>query len=316
MLSLSKPVLARCDNRSVIAKKHPSSGDPEEWLADTYLEYYDLFVLTFDFLVNWTTGSIPNELWIKRIVNDDYMPWPIKRWRGIPDAIYQCDGEEKVRQLCRFAHTHDFTCHYFLFKDTPDSLNPQTPIVEVRFHGNGTVEKVFNINLLKLIDRIKQLRGGPFRSEKTLYYGLTSLECYLSNNTSAIWPGDADLVLVDANFIPVAIIEFKKHTSYSPIPFADQKLSNYYKGNDRYKYDSFAYLRDHFTNVSTSTLPIVVLYYSIETNYDYIMLELVEGTAGNLTATDPVRIPLPNASDQESCRILIEALLRMINYNT
>ena len=310
---LSKPVLARCDNRNRHARKHPSSGDPEDWLSDTYLKTYGLFGLTFDFLVNWTTGSIPNELWIKRIVHDAFTPWPITRWRGIPSEIHQCDGEEKVQLLCRFADTHDFTCHYFLFKESADSRHPPTPIVEVKFDGNGTVERVLNVNLSNLMDRIRQLRGGPFTTNKKLTYGQTSLDCYLYNYTDVMFPGDADLVLVDSSFTPRVIIEFKKHTSYSSIPFDKQKFSNYYPKGDPYKYDSFAYFRDHFTN-APSALPIVVLYYSIETNHDYVMLEPIEGSAprGLRETTDPVRIPLPNANDEASCKKLIEALLGMI----
>ena len=163
------------------------------------------------------------------------------------------------------------------------------------------------------MNNIKQIRGGPFRANKPLIYGRTSLDCYLYNNTDAMLPGDADLFLVDSDSIPVAIIEFKKHTSYSRISFADQKLSNYYPKDDPYKYDSFAHFRDFFTN-DPSTLPIVVLYYSIETDYDYVMLELVEGAAGSLTAPDPVSFPLPNARNAQSCRNLVAALMEMINY--
>ena len=36
---LKKPILAKCDDRQDLAKRHPFSGDPEEWLADSYLEF-------------------------------------------------------------------------------------------------------------------------------------------------------------------------------------------------------------------------------------------------------------------------------------
>ena len=307
---LRKPILASCEKRNVRARKHPSSGDPEEWLADTYLG--GLKGLTFDFFVNWKARTIPNQLWMKRIVHDAFTPWPITHGGGIQGEIYRCDGEQKVKQLCRFADRHNFTCHYFLFKE-PLYFPIPVPIAEVQFDGDGTVVRIPRVKLPDLKDRIMQLRGQPFHSSEPFYYSTTSLECYLYNNTRAPWPGDADLVLVDANLTPVAIIEFKKHTHRSRIPFANQKLSNYYKGNDRYKYDSFAYLRDHFTD-DPNTLPIVVLYYSIETDYDYVMLELVEGTAGNLTAPTPVQFPLPNINNAQSCKNLVDSLMRMINY--
>ena len=312
---LHKPILASCDNRNVRARKHPSSGDPEEWLADTYLKHYGLLGLTFDFFVNWrNNGSIPNQLWIKRIVHDAFTPWPIEHAGGVPNAIYQCDGEEKVRQLCRFADSHKFTCHYFLFKESGYwGVRPE-PIVEVRFDSDGTVVRILRVKLPDLEDRIRQLREGRASvGPKGVAFALTSLECYLSK-TDKLWPGDADLVLVDANLTPVAIIEFKKHTHRSKIPFADQKFSNYYPRPDGRKYDSFAYFRDHFTD-DPSTLPIVILYYSIETEYDYVMLELVEGAAKTLTApTAPVRFPLPNINNAQSCRNLVDSLMKMINY--
>ena len=123
---INKPILAKCDDRKIRARKHPFSGEPEEWLADIYLEPYGLIGLAFDFFVNWNTGSIPNQLWIKRIVDPSFEPWPITRWRGIPEAIHQCDGEKKVKQLCRFAT--DMVFHVIIFY----LRNP--PILSIRQH--------------------------------------------------------------------------------------------------------------------------------------------------------------------------------------
>ena len=305
----SKPVLARCNDRNVRARKHPK-GEPEDWLADTYLEPHGLVGLTFDFFVNWNEGSIPNELWIKRIVHDSFTPWPITRWRDtIPSEIYRCDGEEKVKQLCRFADRHNFTCHYLLFKESYYWGNYQEPIVEVKFKSNSTVERVRKHNLLNLMNRIKRIRGGPFRTKKTLNYGRTSLDCYLYNHTDAMLPGDADLVLVDANFSPRVIIEFKKDTIGAPI--SSETLSKYYR-MDPYKYNSFAYFRDHFTD-DPNTLPTIVLYYSVKALVNQkVKLERIEGAPRQLISTNSELVPFPNASDEESCKKLIEALLRMI----
>ncbi len=305
---LSKPILAKCDNRNVRAKKHPN-GEPEEWLADAYLEPHGLVGLTFDFFVNWNTGSIPNQLWIKRIVEESFTPWPMDHAGGVPNAIYQCDGEEKVRQLCRFADSHNFTCHYLLFKESRYwGVHPE-PIVEVRFDGNGTVARVLNGNLPNLENHIKQVRGGPFSTKKKLGYGRTSLDCYLYNNTDAMLPGDADLVLVDdSSFTPRVIIEFKKDTIGSPI--SEETLSKYY-GRDPYKYDSFSYFRDHLTH-DPSTLPIIVLYYSVKTFANQVKLERIEGPARKLRATNSEIVPMPKANDEVSCRNLVAALMEMI----
>ena len=183
-----------------------------------------------------------------------------------------------VKQLCRFADKYGMSCHYFLFKESSDFGICPVPIVEVRLKANGSVERVLNVDLPDLKHNIKQIRGsrasvGP----KGVTYALTSLECYLST-TDTIWPGDADLVLVDSSFTPLAIIEFKKHTPQSHISFDDQKLSNYYPEKDSRKYNSFAHLRDHFTN-GIGTLPIVVVYYSIDSRVNQVKLERIEGAA-------------------------------------
>ena len=311
---LSKPILAKCDDRTRQARTHPDR-EPEKWLADPHLALHGLVGLTFNFFVNWNAGSIPNQLWIKRIVDKSINPKSIISSHDIiSEAIYQCDGKEKVEKFCEFANKYSWSCHYFLIQEFPNYKNPLFNYVEVTFDENGSVIDVQEISLSTLVKRIQHLRGGPFSTKKTLNYATTSLECFLSKQTSAAWPGDADMVLVDANFTPVAIIEFKKHTSYSDIPFADQKLSKYYR-KDPLKYDSFAYFRDHFTD-DPSTLPIIVLYYSIEAHINQVMLELIEGAAGSLTATDPVPIPLPNANDDHSCGAFVSSLLEMINYET
>ena len=135
------------------------------------------------------------------------------------------------------------------------------------------------------------------------------MECFLSK-TPDIWPGDADLVLVDSNFTPRAIIEFKKDTIGTPI--SSETLSNYYPSRDPRKYDSFAHFRDHFTD-DPSTLPIIILYYSVKEPLDQqVKLERIEGAARRLRATNSELLPLPNANDETSCRDLVGALLGMI----
>ena len=307
---LNEPILAYCNNRARLADTHPCSGEPEEWLADTYLEPHCLVGLTFDFFVNWRSRSISNRLWVKRIVEPSFTPWPVLS-HDISSAIYQCDGEEKVKQLCRFAAEHGMSCHYFLFKESPNSQHVPAPIVAVSFDGKGLVTDVREVELSILKSRIQRWSGGPIRvGSKGLTLGLSTLECYLSK-TDAAWPADADLVLVDSNSTPHAIIEFKKHTSRSRIPFADQEFSNYYPRPDGSKYNRLALLRD-FLNDGTADLPIIVVYYSITESVNDVKLERVEGVDRRLRATDYELVPLPNADDEESCKKFIESLVRVI----
>ena len=311
---LRKPISALCTDRNIPAPTHRSSGEPDKWLADTYLDPHGLMGLTFDFFINWKTRSISNRLWMKRIVEPSFTPWPVLS-HDISNAIYQCDGEEKVKQLCRFADEYGMSCHYFLFKESPDSEHPPAPIIAASFDKDGLVTDVREVELSLLKSRIQRWAGGPvYVGAKGLGLGLSTLECYLANaRTGAAWPGDADLVLVDSDFAPYAIIEFKKHTLKSPI--SSQKLSNYYKGYrwgpDNRKYNRLAILRDYLTNGS-GTLPIIVLYYPTQDHIDQVKLEHVEGADQELIATESEFVPLPQASDSQSCKDFVAALLGFI----
>ena len=312
---LRKPTLAFCNNRARPAPTHPCSGEPDEWLADTYLEPHGLVGLTFDFFVNWTTRSVSNRLWIKRIVELSFTPWPVLSL-DISNAIYQCDGEEKVKQLCKFADKHDMSCHYFLFKESHDWGNSPAPIVAVSFDGDGLVTDVREVELSILMSRIQVHAGGPVPvGEKGLTLGLSTLECYLANDKKdeeAAWPGDADLVLVDANSTPRAIIEFKKHTPSSKKTFPDQKLSNYYRRGynwspDGRKYNRLALFRDYLKG-NAPPLPIIVVYYSTIPSIHQVKLEHVEGADRELITAKSEYVPLPKTSDAGSCRDFVASL--------
>ena len=314
---LRKPTLAFCDNQAP-ALTHPFSGEPDEWLADTYLEPHGLVGLTFDFFVNWRTRSVSKRLWIKRIVEPSFTPWPVLS-HDLSNAIYQCDGEEKVKQLCRFADRYGMSCHYFLFQESRDWKNSPAPIVAVSFGRDGLVTDVREVELSILMRRIQVHAGGPvFVGRKGLRLGSSTLECYLANaRTGAAWPADADLVLVDSNFALHAIIEFKKHTPSSNKSFADQKLSNYYrwgednKSPDGRKYNRLALFRD-FLSGNAPSLPMIVVYYSTIPATNQVQLERVEGVDRRLIATESEFVPLPKASDEQSCRDFVALLLGMI----
>ena len=320
---LRKPISALCNNRAHPAPTHPFSGDPDEWLADTYLEPQDLVGLTFDFFVNWTTRKASNRLWIKRIVNQSFTPWPITLSHDTSNAvyqkaIYQCDGEEKVKQLCRFATKYRMSCHYFLFKESSDWKNSPSPIVAVSFGEGGLVTDVRKVELPFLMERIQTHAGGKvFVGRKGLGLGSSTLECYLANaRTGAAWPGDADLVLVDSNFTPHAIIEFKKHTSNARrFSFDDQKLSNYYRQGDKWsrdgrKYNRLAMLRDYLSG--NAPLPFIVVYFPTPTSINQVQLERVEGADQELRTTESEFVPLPNVKNEESCRNFVASLLEMM----
>ena len=127
-------------------------------MADTYLEPHGLVGFTFDFFVNWRTRSISKRLWIKRIVEPSITPWPVLS-QDPSSAIYQCDGERKVKQLCEFADRYDMSCHYFLFKESDDWENSPSPIVAVSFGGDGLVTDIREVELFVIMERIQRHAG-------------------------------------------------------------------------------------------------------------------------------------------------------------
>lgn len=324
---LHKPISALCTNRNIPARTHRFSGEPDEWLADTYLEPHGLMGLTFDFFVNWKTRSMSDRLWIKRIVESSFTPWPINPSHDTSKAIYQntiyqCDGEEKVKQLCEFAAKHDMSCHYFLFKESDDWENSPTPIVAVSFGGGGLVTDVREVELSVLMRRIQEHAGGRVPvGKKGLTFGSSTLECYLANDKKddgAAWPADVDLILVDSNFTPHAIIEFKKHTPRDPTPFANQKLSNHYRRGDSWsrdgrKYNRLAIFRDYLSG-NAPPLPFIVVYFPTPTSINQVQLERVEGADRRLRTANSEFFPLPKASDGESCKDFVATLLGFIEY--
>ena len=134
-----------------------------------------------------------------------------------------------------------------------------------------------------------------------MIYSTSSLEGYLSRQPY-FWPGDADTVLFDENNEVVAIIEFKKHTASSTIPFGEQRITNYLN-QDILKYKSLALLRDKFQT------PLFVLYYPIPRNIDYIIIEKLDGAADTLYASERYELELPNCRKSDRIRAFANAFI-------
>lgn len=300
---LCKPYLARSDNRWIQPKAHPFSGGPEDWFSDVALSHTGLQGISFDFFINWTTGMLSPAFWIKRIVKQDFQPWPT------PDAalwqrlLEQCDGPEYLQRLAAFAHRYGVSLTCQLFKDSYHWVD-QMPLVSARLDADGGVlqAQIKTVSALKV--EIRALSGGPVQiGSKGLIYSTSTLESYLSH-TDALWPGDADLILVDEQGAPAALLEFKKHTLETPM--SAQRLSNYYPRPDGRKYDRLAILRDFLS----PDLPLVVVYYPTRPTHHTVVLERVEGAAGALESTLRQEVPLP-AGPEDSAGIL-QALLDFI----
>lgn len=117
-MMLEKPHLALTTDRSKLSKRHPFSGSPEDWFANAILKRRSFFGVSFDFFVNWNNNinnMISNEFWVKRIVRDEYDPWPLIDELLLQQGIYDCDGIEYVHVLSRFASKYNVILKYQLF---------------------------------------------------------------------------------------------------------------------------------------------------------------------------------------------------------
>lgn len=271
-------------------------GIADNWFTNEILSEFSYFgLLSFDFFVNWKTMEISNEFWIKRIIPRDFV-LPNTSNEYIQGLIYDCDGESEVKLVSRFLNGN---LKYKLFRECNNwraHPNNPKPILDVSINRNGVVEKVDRISLESLKNDIKCLSGGAVKiGSKGLIYGYTTLECHLSA-TDAVWPGDVDLMIIDDEYKPKAIIEFKKHTKREPIE--NYKFNRYYPHPDGRKYDRLAILKESMEKRLDQTIPLIVLYYPTESEIEEIIIEEVVGKHGKLESTNEIKLLLPKNKDQ------------------
>lgn len=267
-----EPVLALCNDRSTPAATNEIIGSPEDWFPPNE-------GLGFDFFINWRNERLDRELWVKRPVNE--------RVVGKVTSLSDNDLTEmlrldwKFRELVLFARANRLTAGALVFDDSQEWASPNAPLIKATWPRDTqamfglTIEHVQRVEIEGLI----QLKsGGPVRMDKVLTYGTTCLECILSQ-TDAVWPGDVDFVLCDQRRKPVAILEFKKHTSGAGRRLEEQCLRNYYPGKDSRKYDRLALLSEQ---LGSRPLPMFVIYYSVVRGCPDVYIEPVGGVPGDL----------------------------------
>ena len=282
---LYRPYLAKSDNRRILPKAHPFAGAPEDWFSDPALSSAGLYGVSFDFFVNWSTGAVSPALWIKRIVGPG-VPYPSADAGMWQLQLDQCDGPAHLRRLAALAGRCGASLTAWLFREQLH-WTADAPLVRAALDGAGRVSSAGIRTVAALQQEIRLLSGGPVRiGRKGLLYSTSTLESYLST-TDALWPGDADRVLVTRAGEPAVLLEFKKHTLDTPM--AGQQLSNYYPAPDGRKYDRLALLRDYLA----PGLPFVVVYYPTSPVHHTVVLELVEGPAGRLRGVRRLELPLP-----------------------
>ena len=298
---LRKPVLALTSDRTRMAQINDYCGNPEDWFDSQPFRERNLYATSFDFFVDWEAGNVCDEVWIKRISDSDTIHEQSET--ELLKLISDCDGREKSNRLYRFMTYQRMIEKYMLFRDVPENqwANGQEKVVELDLskYKNGSVSQ-FDVNEIQ--QKISQLRRRPAPiGNAGLIYSTSSLEGYLSRQPY-FWPGDADTVLFDENNDVVAIIEFKKHTASSRIPFDEQRITNYLN-QDILKYKSLALLRDKFQT------KLFVLYYPIPRNIDYIIIEKLDGVADALYASERYELELPNCRRNDRIRAFANAFI-------
>ncbi|MDX4049122.1 hypothetical protein Q6A89_07860 [Aliarcobacter skirrowii] len=276
------PSLAKCINRNEAPKKNEKTGHPEDWFSDELLLKYGLKGYNVDFFINWNNYNISNEIWIKGIlVKDKSLSNSIENINDLKSEIDRLWGLDFIKSLSNFFLSLGYV-YLILFDDNSDWKNSENILYKVKIkndgHGNFSLKKT-SITLDCLKNDIRNLSGGVIEiGSKGLFYGTSSLECTLST-TDALYPGDADMILVDDNNTPVAILEFKKHTKDSPI--RNQKLSNYYPRPDKRKYDRLFLLQNELSAIKNKRIPLLVIYYPTKNTHKTWKIEQIEGSMNN-----------------------------------
>ncbi|WP_145039028.1 hypothetical protein [Paenibacillus sp. Y412MC10] len=302
---LIKPVLAKSNDRTVKAKNHATSGEPELWFSNETLSGSGLFGFSFNFFIDWSSYEVSKEVWITRIATSgtDLEDLSIE---SILAKIVECDGEEHLRRSAKFFSNKGLTYKYIIFQDSNDWGGNPSPIVEATIDEDGNVSQVQRISLIDLMGSIKRLSGGPVSvGRKGLNYSTSSLEGYLSK-TDSLYPGDLDQLLLNEDGEAVAVLEYKKHTLDNAIQ--RQTLSNYYPTPDARKYDRIAMLRDHID----PELPIIIVYYPTKSHISSLKLELIDGSRGSLKSVKTNIVPLPTKDSIQTYQTVLNAILTMI----
>ncbi|MEO6831293.1 MAG: hypothetical protein ABI378_03460 [Chitinophagaceae bacterium] len=312
---LFKPFLANCGDRNILPKVHPTSGTPEDWFSHEILGQFNLAGITFDFFVNWK--SVPNSLtpviWIKRILLPEYNYE--QAIEDLEDISIKEFGTKQLDILWLFGTRNKLAIQFIIFRDDLDWCQSEGEVLIVDFIGSEASKFSFDYSLVTL-DRFKaQIReysGGSIKiGTKGLLYGTSNLECHLSK-TNSLYPGDADLIIIDNETNPMCILEFKKHTMNTSISL--QQLSNYYPHPDGRKYNRLEILR-HYLSRNTQNIPLFVVYYPTNLSFTEAKLELLTGDAGKLSTKAASNFLLPSKASGIGYSKIVEKLINAIAYH-
>jgi len=268
---LSKPVLAKCDDRSHLAEVNKKYGEPDQWMASANLEHLGISSASFDYFVDWsaTPPTVANSMWVKRICTE----W-VERLQ--PSDVLQgaltCNDD--LATLEDFSRRYGFFVRYMIFNDDIDWSSGEAPLLAAKLKHRRFDDGTY-VTRDDVMSVIQQRSGGPVRmGSKGLTFSTSRLECWLSRFSTALWPGDADCVLWrPGDQRAVALLEFKKHNLDTPL--AEEGIQKY-MAKDRRKWERLGLLRDRID------APLFCIYYSTDPRVETIKVERLVGPYNNL----------------------------------
>ncbi|MER2510159.1 MAG: hypothetical protein ABTQ27_15585 [Amaricoccus sp.] len=274
---LNVPRLARSDDRTRFVLEPERIAEMVD-VATRRAPVSGMVAASFDFFVDWERRQLEGYAWVKRALPAG-CKLPTSR-RELEAAVA---GDPAIRRCCRLAHGQGNGVTVAIFDDARDwSRSTGRDILMVNLPPDGPM-RMTPVTLAQLQAAIQLKSGGPMRiGSKGLVLSTTALEAHLSK-TSAPWPGDADLVVFGAHDRePRCVIELKKHTEKSRLPFDAQRVENYAGpgGPDQRKYDRLSLLAEQVS--VGAPLPLYTLYYSTERTQEDLRLERVtrDGAGG------------------------------------
>ena len=308
---LKEPFLALCTDRTKSPKTNIKYGCPEYWLSNSNLTNKNLFGITFDFFIDWTSNSCSNEVWIKKILSENYnYDYLIENHIKIFTDSFE---PNYFKYLSAFSDFYNIKPCFIIYNDNQDWSNDDSLLLKVYISDKKEQEglgKLVTFSKIKLTDFKREIRiksGGCIRiGNKGLIFGTSSLECALSK-TDSPYAGDVDLVIIKPTGELECILEYKKHNQDTPIKL--QKLSNYYPSRDGRKYNRLAILRD-FLN---EKLPILNIYYPTKPNFSEGRLELLKGLNNNLSTNVASNFSLEEV--KENPIFLLDKILKAVKYH-
>lgn len=310
---LIKPVLAKCGDRTILPKMAAANASPEEWFCNTFLVTKGLFGLSFDFFINWSTNAVTPVIWVKRIIHPNTAYSEI-----ISDISNILEKEFTLDYLIRlhdFSKKNGLTPQLILFHDNQNWNDNQSKIIIVDIYkANNALQfnpAITTINNFQ--QKIKVYSGGPVSiGSKGLFYGTSSLECFLSK-TNSLYPGDVDMLLLDADNNVLAMLEYKKHNLPSPI--TEERLSKYYPAKDARKYNRLAILKDYLSVFKKEEIPMLNVYYPTSMDKTHGRLELLQGNVNNLSSRAFRKFAIPTSNSHEVFTAVLNDLLAGIKFH-